>query len=125
MSESLKENLKENLKDNLKHYRISSEEYEKMKQLLGHEPKAIEWPLFSAMWSEHCSYKSSRVHLKKFAETMNDTVVSAAGENAGVVDLGQGERIAFKMESHNHPSFIEPCPVRARHNGCPAACGRG
>ena len=96
------------MKEKLKHYRISVDEFEKMKLLLGREPKAIEWPLFSAMWSEHCSYKSSRVHLKKFAETMNKTVVSAAGENAGVVDLGEGERIAFKMESHNHPSFIEP-----------------
>ncbi|MEZ0392401.1 MAG: phosphoribosylformylglycinamidine synthase subunit PurL [Pseudobdellovibrionaceae bacterium] len=92
----------------LKHYRISESEYQKICELLGREPRSVEWALFSALWSEHCSYKSSRAHLKKFAQTINPTVLNAAGENAGVVDLGFGERIAFKMESHNHPSFIEP-----------------
>lgn len=92
----------------LKHYRLSESEYHKICELLGREPRSVEWALFSALWSEHCSYKSSRVHLKKFAGTINSTVVNSAGENAGVVDLGFGERIAFKMESHNHPSFIEP-----------------
>src|SRR4051812_37214820 len=92
----------------LKHYRLNESEYQKMKSLLGHEPNNVEWALFSALWSEHCSYKSSRIHLKKFGKTLNKTVVTAAGENAGVIDLGEGERIAFKMESHNHPSFIEP-----------------
>ncbi len=92
----------------LKHYRISADEYELIKKLLGREPKPIEWPLFSALWSEHCSYKSTRVHLKKFAQTLNASVLNATGENAGVVDLGHDERIVFKMESHNHPSFIEP-----------------
>jgi len=96
------------LKTKCKHYRISNEEYQKICQLLKREPLDIEWPLFSALWSEHCSYKSSKIHLRKFGKTMNATVVNASGENAGIIDLGQGERIAFKMESHNHPSFIEP-----------------
>ncbi len=96
------------LSTKLKHYRLSTIEYELMTQLLGREPKDIEWPLFSALWSEHCSYKSSKVHLKKFARTLKHQKTSGVGENAGVVDLGEGERIAFKMESHNHPSFIEP-----------------
>ncbi len=96
------------LSKKLKHYRLSLAEYEKMKSLLGREPLPVEWPLFSALWSEHCSYKSSKVHLRKFAKTLNNRVLNSLGENAGVVDLGEGERIVFKMESHNHPSFIEP-----------------
>ncbi len=96
------------LQNKLSRYRMKPVEYEKMRKLLGKEPSNIEWALFSALWSEHCSYKSSKIHLKKFSETLNDRVVNSQGENAGVVDLGQGERIAFKMESHNHPSFIEP-----------------
>lgn len=98
---------KNNLQKKLKHYRMSSAEYEKACELVGHPLKDIEWPLFSALWSEHCSYKSSRIHLRKFYNK-NARVLEAEGENAGVVDLGQGERVAFKMESHNHPSFIEP-----------------
>ncbi len=90
-----------------KHYRISESEYKLIQNLLGRDPKGIEWALFSAMWSEHCSYKSSKNHLKKFYNK-NARVLESEGENAGVVDLGFGERIAFKMESHNHPSFIEP-----------------
>lgn len=90
-----------------KHYRMNAGEYKLMCDLLGRAPKDIEWPLFSALWSEHCSYKSSKIHLRKFAYR-NASVLEAEGENAGVVDLGQGERVAFKMESHNHPSFIEP-----------------
>lgn len=97
----------ESLQKKLSHYRISPEEYETIKGLLGREPEGLEWALFSALWSEHCSYKSSRKHLKKFA-LKSDKVLESMGENAGVLDLGQGERIAFKMESHNHPSFIEP-----------------
>jgi len=96
------------LNKNLKHYRLSQIEYHKICELLKREPRPIEWPLFSALWSEHCSYKSSRLHLKKFGQTLDETVLNAVGENAGVVDLGRGERIVFKMESHNHPSFIEP-----------------
>lgn len=102
----IKANLDE-LKDNFSKYRINSEEYQTICNLLGREPEGVEWALFSALWSEHCSYKSSRRHLKKFfAES--DRLVTGFGENAGVIDLGQGERVAFKMESHNHPSFIEP-----------------
>lgn len=95
------------LNKKLEHYRINRQEYSKIKELLGREPEGLEWALFSALWSEHCSYKSSRVHLKKFYNK-NSRVLEAFGENAGVIDLGQGERVAFKMESHNHPSFIEP-----------------
>ncbi|MEQ1722002.1 MAG: phosphoribosylformylglycinamidine synthase subunit PurL [Pseudobdellovibrio sp.] len=99
--------LDEQLKSKLKTYRLSEEEYELMKSLLGRDPKPVEWPLFSALWSEHCSYKSSKVHLRKFSYR-NERTPDMDGENAGVVDLGYGEKIAFKMESHNHPSFIEP-----------------
>jgi phosphoribosylformylglycinamidine synthase subunit PurL len=95
------------LKQKLKKYRLSLEEYDRITELLGRPPDGVEWALFSALWSEHCSYKSSRVHFKKFF-TKNDRVVTSEGENAGIIDLGEGERVAFKMESHNHPSFIEP-----------------
>ncbi|MEK6554472.1 MAG: phosphoribosylformylglycinamidine synthase subunit PurL [Bdellovibrionota bacterium] len=91
----------------LKHYRISQAEYELIQKQLGRPPKGLEWALYSALWSEHCSYKSSKVHLRKFA-SKSKRIVSEEGENAGVIDLGEGERVAFKMESHNHPSFIEP-----------------
>jgi len=95
------------LADKLSLYRINPEEYKKICDLLGREPEDLEWCLFSALWSEHCSYKSSKVHLKNlFSES--DRVLQSFGENAGIVDLGGGERVAFKMESHNHPSFIEP-----------------
>lgn len=97
----------ENLDARLKKYRLSREEYERIQGVLGREPHGVEWALFSALWSEHCSYKSSRVHLKKFA-FKSKRVLQAMGENAGVIDLGEGEKVAFKMESHNHPSFIEP-----------------
>jgi phosphoribosylformylglycinamidine synthase len=99
--------IQEKLEQKLKTYRLSSDEYSLMKNLLGHEPNEIEWPLFSALWSEHCSYKSSKIHLRKFS-FRNQNTPDLDGENAGVVDLGFNERIAFKMESHNHPSFIEP-----------------
>lgn len=95
------------LQERLKFYRLTEEEYHLMCSLLAREPQPVEWPLFSALWSEHCSYKSSRVHLRKFS-FRNETTPDMDGENAGVVDLGYGEKIAFKMESHNHPSFIEP-----------------
>lgn len=91
----------------LKTYRISPSEYEKICELLGRAPEGVEWALFSALWSEHCSYKSSKVHLKKLF-SQSPRVLQSFGENAGVIDLGQGEKVAFKMESHNHPSFIEP-----------------
>lgn len=96
-----------NLEERLKIYRISTEEYNSIKEILGREPQGVEWALFSALWSEHCSYKSSKVHLKKFYSN-NSRVLESFGENAGVIDLGEGERVAFKMESHNHPSFISP-----------------
>lgn len=96
------------LKKKLKTYRISASEYELICDLLKRPPKGVEWALFSALWSEHCSYKSSRFHLKKFGKTINQKVVTSQGENAGVLDLEFGEKVVFKMESHNHPSFIEP-----------------
>ena len=95
------------LQKQLKHYRINSGEYELICQLLKRPPKGIEWALFSALWGEHCSYKRSKGQLKKLFN-QSPRVLEAFGENAGVVDLGEGERVAFKMESHNHPSFIEP-----------------
>lgn len=86
---------------------LSKEEYQKILEILGREPNINELGIFSVMWSEHCSYKSSRLHLKKFPTT-GEVVVQGPGENAGVIDIGDGDCIAFKMESHNHPSFIEP-----------------
>lgn len=95
------------IEEKLKTYRISPTEYEKICEILGRPPEGVEWALFSALWSEHCSYKSSRIHLKKLF-SKSKRVLQSFGENAGVIDLGQGEKVAFKMESHNHPSFIEP-----------------
>jgi phosphoribosylformylglycinamidine synthase II len=87
---------------------LTSEEYEKVKQLLGgREPTITELGIFSVMWSEHCSYKSSRVHLKRLP-TRSRRVLQGPGENAGIIDIGDGWACAFKIESHNHPSFIEP-----------------
>lgn len=96
------------LQTKLKHYRINESEYKRICDLLGRHPQNVEWAIFSALWSEHCSYKSSKTHLKKFGKTITPSVVTSQGENAGIVDLGQGEKVVFKMESHNHPSFIEP-----------------
>jgi phosphoribosylformylglycinamidine synthase len=86
---------------------ISSEEYQKIVKALGREPNYTELGVFSVMWSEHCSYKSSRYYLKNLP-TEGPYVLQGPGENAGVVDIGGGLAVAFKMESHNHPSFIEP-----------------
>jgi phosphoribosylformylglycinamidine synthase II len=86
---------------------ITPDEYERIQQILGRAPNYTELGIFSVMWSEHCSYKSSRVHLRKFPTT-GPLVVQGPGENAGVIDIGDGWVAAFKMESHNHPSFIEP-----------------
>src|SRR5579872_1658062 len=86
---------------------INESEYKLIEQILGRAPNYTELGIFSAMWSEHCSYKSSRVHLRKFPTT-GPRVIQGPGENAGVVDIGGGLAVAFKMESHNHPSFIEP-----------------
>ncbi|NQZ01244.1 MAG: phosphoribosylformylglycinamidine synthase subunit PurL [Bdellovibrionales bacterium] len=96
-----------NREQKLKIYRLSESEFDKICEVLGREPEGLEWALFSALWSEHCSYKSSKVHLKKFY-SQSKRVLQGFGENAGVIDLGQGEKVAFKMESHNHPSYIEP-----------------
>ena len=86
---------------------FTPEEYEQVKRHLGREPNLTELGVFSVMWSEHCSYKSSRVHLKNLP-TRGPRVLQGPGENAGVIDLGDGVAAAFKMESHNHPSYIEP-----------------
>ncbi len=86
---------------------LSEEEYQKILGILGREPNLVELGIFSVMWSEHCSYKSSRVHLKNFP-TSAPWVIQGPGENAGVIDIGDGLAAVFKMESHNHPSFIEP-----------------
>jgi phosphoribosylformylglycinamidine synthase len=88
-------------------HNLTAEEFDKIKQILDREPNLTELGVFSVMWSEHCSYKSSRVHLKRLP-TAGPRVIVPPGENAGVVDIGDGWCVAFKVESHNHPSFIEP-----------------
>src|SRR2546427_7820984 len=87
---------------------LTPEEFERIKKILGREPNFTELGIFSVMWSEHCSYKNSKKELKKFPTTGPNILVKAGEENAGVVDIGDGWAIAFKMESHNHPSAIEP-----------------
>ena len=91
----------------IKEHGITPDEYERIKSSLGREPSLTELGIFSVMWSEHCSYKSSRVHLKRLP-TRSKLVVQGPGENAGIIDIGDGWACAFKIESHNHPSFIEP-----------------
>ena len=86
---------------------LSEEEYQRVLHALGREPNLVELGIFSVMWSEHCSYKSSRIHLKKLP-TEAPWVICGPGENAGVIDIGDGQAAIFKMESHNHPSYIEP-----------------
>ncbi|MEO5773068.1 MAG: phosphoribosylformylglycinamidine synthase subunit PurL [Sphingomicrobium sp.] len=86
---------------------LSPEEYDRVLHALGREPNLVELGIFSVMWSEHCSYKSSRLHLKKLP-TEAPWVICGPGENAGVIDIGDGDAAIFKMESHNHPSYIEP-----------------
>src|SRR5579862_4439692 len=94
--------------ETLRQHGLTPDEYEKIKQLLGgREPTLTELGIFSVMWSEHCSYKSSRVHLKRLP-TRSRRVLQGPGENAGIIDIGDGWACAFKIESHNHPSFIEP-----------------
>jgi phosphoribosylformylglycinamidine synthase II len=87
---------------------ITPEEYERIKSILEREPNFTEVGIFSVMWSEHCSYKNTRLQLKKFPTTGDRVLVKAGEENAGVIDIGDGWAVAFKMESHNHPSAIEP-----------------
>src|SRR5216110_2090494 len=88
-------------------HNLTPEEFNRIKELLGREPNLVELGVFSVMWSEHCSYKSSRVHLKRLPTT-GERIIVPPGENAGIVDVGDGWCAAFKVESHNHPSFIEP-----------------
>src|SRR5206468_7381421 len=92
----------------VKQHGLSPEEFEQIKKILGREPNFTELGIFSVMWSEHCSYKNSRKELRKFPTTGPNILVKAGEENAGVVDIGDGWAIAFKIESHNHPSAIEP-----------------
>src|ERR1043165_9938978 len=91
----------------VKEHGLSPEEYVRIQQLLGREPSLVELGIFSVMWSEHCSYKSTRVHLRRLP-TSAPWVIQGPGENAGVIDIGDGDAAIFKMESHNHPSYIEP-----------------
>ncbi|HSI11335.1 MAG TPA: AIR synthase related protein, partial [Chthoniobacter sp.] len=87
---------------------LTPDEYERIKSILKREPNYTELGIFSVMWSEHCSYKNSRKELRKFPTTGERVLVKAGEENAGVIDIGDGWAIAFKMESHNHPSAVEP-----------------
>jgi phosphoribosylformylglycinamidine synthase subunit PurL len=91
----------------LAQHSITAEEYERILAALGRTPSLTELGIYSVMWSEHCSYKSSRVHLKRLP-TKSERVVQGPGENAGIIDVGDGWACAFKIESHNHPSYIEP-----------------
>jgi phosphoribosylformylglycinamidine synthase II len=93
--------------DIVREHGLSEEEYARIKRLLNREPNLVELGVFSVMWSEHCSYKSTRAHLRRLP-TKGPQVIVGPGENAGVVDIGDGDAVVFKMESHNHPSFIEP-----------------
>jgi phosphoribosylformylglycinamidine synthase len=96
-----------NIDDVLSQHKLSQLDYAHIKKILGREPNLVEVGIFSAMWSEHCSYKSSKKHLSGFP-TKAPWVIQGPGENAGVIDIGDGYAAVFKMESHNHPSFIEP-----------------
>lgn len=89
---------------------LKEDEYQRIREILGRRPSSSELAMYSVMWSEHCSYKSSKVHLRQFGEKApaTDVLLVGIGENAGVVDVGQGYAVTFKVESHNHPSFIEP-----------------
>ena len=91
----------------IENHGLSLNEYEEVNKLLKRKPNLLELGIFSAMWNEHCSYKSSRIHLKKLP-TKGKQVIQGPGENAGVIDIGDDDAIVFKIESHNHPSFIEP-----------------
>ncbi len=97
----------ENLPQVLKQHKLTQEDYDKILGILGREPNLVELGIFSAMWSEHCSYKSSKIYLNGFP-TRAPWVIQGPGENAGIIDIGGGYGAVFKMESHNHPSFIEP-----------------
>src|SRR5690606_25116790 len=98
---------------------MKDDEYARVREILGRRPTSAELAIYSVMWSEHCSYKSSKVHLRQFGEKApeSDVLLVGMGENAGVVDVGDGYAVTFKIESHNHPSYVEP------HQG--AATGEG
>src|SRR3954470_15980794 len=91
---------------------LKDDEYDRIREILGRRPTDAELAMYSVMWSEHCSYKSSKVHLRYFGETtteaMRQSMLAGIGENAGVVDIGDGWAVTFKVESHNHPSYVEP-----------------
>ena len=91
---------------------LKQDEYDQIRVLLGRRPTSGELAMYSVMWSEHCSYKSSKIHLRQFGQKvtpeMTKNLLVGMGENAGVVDIGEGWAVTFKIESHNHPSFIEP-----------------
>ena len=91
---------------------LKDDEYQRIRDILGRRPTDAELAMYSVMWSEHCSYKSSKVHLRYFGETTTDemrkAMLAGIGENAGVVDIGDGWAVTFKVESHNHPSYVEP-----------------
>ncbi|HWJ83047.1 MAG TPA: phosphoribosylformylglycinamidine synthase subunit PurL [Nocardioides sp.] len=91
---------------------LKEDEYQRIREILGRRPTSSELAMYSVMWSEHCSYKSSKVHLKQFGEIPQETpigpMLAGIGENAGVIDIGQGYAVSFKVESHNHPSYVEP-----------------
>src|ERR1700747_2008787 len=89
-------------------HNLSSDEYEKLKAILGRPPSYTELGIFSVMWSEHCSYKNSRPLLRTFPTKSPKILVGAGEENAGIIDIGDGLAVAFKIESHNHPSAVEP-----------------
>ncbi len=91
---------------------LKADEYTRIREILGRRPTSAELAMYSVMWSEHCSYKSSKVHLRRFGELTQETptgkLLAGIGENAGVIDVGQGWAVTFKIESHNHPSYVEP-----------------
>ena len=88
---------------------LKPDEYERIREILGRRPTSGELAMYSVMWSEHCSYKSSKVHLRQFGDMpKNERLLVGMGENAGVVDVGDGLAVTFKVESHNHPSYVEP-----------------
>ena len=91
---------------------LKEDEYARIREILGRRPTSSELAMYSVMWSEHCSYKSSKVHLRQFSEIPQETragkMLAGIGENAGVIDIGQGYAVTFKVESHNHPSYVEP-----------------
>ncbi|WP_440959395.1 phosphoribosylformylglycinamidine synthase subunit PurL [Oceanicaulis sp. LC35] len=107
MSEAVNPRYADGITEEIALDHVTADEYEIILKELGRAPNLVELGIFSVMWSEHCSYKSSRLHLSKFP-TKGDKVIYGPGENAGVIDIGDGQAAIFKMESHNHPSYIEP-----------------